>query len=68
MISAIHAQQGVHSWLAMEILGHSQIAVTMNNYSHVIPAMLQDTANQMDAIVSPVATRVATWGKTVEPN
>jgi integrase len=30
--------QSVHLRLVMEILGHSQIAVTMNIYSHVIPA------------------------------
>ena len=52
--------QGVHPRLVMEILGHSQIAVTMNTYSHVIPAMKQETANRMDAILNPVATSVAT--------
>gem|GEM_PF-2420760 len=46
----------------MEILGHSQISLTMNTYSHVIPAMQQDVADQMDAILQPrrpVAARVA---------
>ena len=56
--------QGVHPRLVMEILGHSQIAVTMNTYSHVIPAMQREVANQMDAILKapalPVATPVAT--------
>jgi integrase len=56
--------QGVHPRLVMEILGHSQIAVTMNTYSHVIPAMRQDVANQMDQILSPVATPVATSPET----
>jgi hypothetical protein len=31
--------QGVHPRLIMEILGHSQISITMNLYAHVIPAM-----------------------------
>ena len=39
----------------MEILGHSQIAVTMNTYSHVIPAMQREVANQIDAILAPPA-------------
>ena len=41
----------------MEILGHSQIAVTMNLYAHVIPAMRKEVADQMDAIFAPVATK-----------
>jgi hypothetical protein len=47
----------------MEILGHSQIAITMNLYAHVIPAMQREVAAQIDAILSPprpVATSVAT--------
>ena len=60
--------QGVHPRLVMEILGHSQIAVTMNTYSHVIPAMKQDVADQIDQILTPVATPVATSGSTAKPN
>lgn len=59
--------QGVHPRIIMDILGHSQIAVTMNLYAHVIPAMQKEVAARMDAILtppaqtsSPVATRVAT--------
>ena len=33
----------------MDILGHAQIAVTMNTYGHVIPAMQQEAAGHMDA-------------------
>src|SRR5262249_9803415 len=29
--------QGVHPRVVMEILGHSQIGLTMNTYSHVVP-------------------------------
>ena len=52
---ALLLAQGVHPRLVMEILGHSQIAVTMNTYSHVIPAMQQGIANRMDEILNPVA-------------
>lgn len=54
--------QGVHPRAVMELLGHSQIAITMNTYSHVVPALRKETANQMDQILSPngVATTVAT--------
>jgi integrase len=40
---------GVSPRVVMDILGHSQIAVTMNIYGHVIPAMQQEAAGQMDA-------------------
>ncbi len=30
-------EQGVHPRVVMEILGHSQISLTMNTYSHVVP-------------------------------
>jgi integrase len=55
--------QGVHPRLIMEILGHSQIAITMNLYAHVIPAMQKEVAAQIDAILAtdlPAATTVAT--------
>jgi hypothetical protein len=32
----------------MDILGHSQIALTTNTYGHVIPAMQQEAAGHMD--------------------
>jgi integrase len=54
--------QGVHSRVVMELLGHSQIAVTMNLYSHVVPSLRKEAAEQMDAALKPtepVATPVA---------
>jgi hypothetical protein len=42
--------QGVHPRVVMELLGHSQIAVTMR-YSHVVPALREEAADQMDAIL-----------------
>jgi len=55
--------QGVAPRLIMEILGHSQIAVTMNLYAHVLPTMQVEVAAKMDAVLAPenpVATSVAT--------
>ena len=46
---------GVSPRMVMDILGHSQIAVTMNIYSHVIPAMQQEAAGQMDAMLGDQA-------------
>ena len=41
--------QGVHPRVVMEILGHSQISLTMDTYSHVIPSLQREAAQQMDA-------------------
>jgi integrase len=60
--------QGVHPRLVMDILGHSQIAVTMNTYSHVIPTMQKEIAMRMDEILNPLATPLATSAKTENLN
>ena len=40
----------------METLGHSQIGITANLYSHVAPAARLEVANSMDRILeSPTA-------------
>ena len=51
--------QGVHPRVVMDLLGHSPIAVTLDTYSHVIPDMQRESATQMDAVLSPVASTVA---------
>jgi integrase len=43
-------KQGVHPRVVQEILGHSSIAVTMDNYSHVLPSMGAEAAAKMDAL------------------
>jgi integrase len=39
--------QGVPARVVMEILGHSQIALTMNTYSHVAPEVSREAAERM---------------------
>ncbi len=39
--------------MVMETLGHSQISLTLNTYSHVIPALGRAAADQMDAVLTP---------------
>jgi integrase len=43
--------QGVDPRTIMETLGHSQISLTMNTYSHVVPALQKDAALKMDEIL-----------------
>jgi integrase len=44
--------QGVHPRVVMETLGHSQISLTLDTYSHVLPALQQDAARQMDSLLA----------------
>ncbi|MGI8925743.1 MAG: tyrosine-type recombinase/integrase [Tepidiformaceae bacterium] len=44
--------QGVSLREIMEQLGHSQIALTANTYTHVLPAMRRNVAVQMDAALA----------------
>jgi integrase len=42
---------GVSPRVVMDTLGHSQISLTMNTYSHVFPEAGQDAANRMDLLL-----------------
>ena len=39
---------GVHPKVVQELLGHSNISITMNIYSHVLPSMQQEAMNKLD--------------------
>ena len=43
---------GVHMRVVMELLGHSQIGVTMNLYSHVAPHQRAEAADRVSSILS----------------
>ncbi|MBE0467472.1 MAG: site-specific integrase [Candidatus Desulforudis sp.] len=43
--------QGVSARVVMETLGHSQISLTMNTYSHVMPVLMREAADKMDSIL-----------------
>jgi integrase len=41
--------QGVSPRVVMDVLGHSAITLTLNTYSHVVPALQTEAARRMDA-------------------
>jgi integrase len=47
--------QGVHPKVVQERLGHSQISLTLDTYSHVLPSMGQEAAAKLDAVLSKKA-------------
>ena len=51
---------GVPARVAMQVLGHSQISLTLGTYSHVVPELAEDAAVRVgDALWGPVATTMA---------
>lgn len=43
---------GVHPKVVQERLGHTQIGITLDTYSHVVPTMQLEAASKLDAILS----------------
>jgi integrase len=51
-------QQGIHPKVVQERLGHSQISMTLDTYSHVLPNMQEEAAQKIDELIIPVAVRL----------
>ena len=43
--------QGVPPRVVMDLLGHSDIRLTLNTYSHVVEQLQEDAARQMSAVL-----------------
>jgi len=48
-------QQGIHPKVVQERLGHSQVSMTLDTYSHVLPNMQEEAAEKIDELIIPVA-------------
>jgi integrase len=44
--------QGVHPKVVSDMLGHGTVGLTLDTYSHLLPAMHQQAAAAMDAILA----------------
>lgn len=52
--ATIQLTMGTSAKVVQEQLGHASIGVTMNTYSHVVPATMQAAADAMDrALATP---------------
>ena len=47
---------GVHPKVVQERLGHSDIALTLNTYSHLLSGMQADGVDKMSALFAPKPT------------
>lgn len=43
---------GVHAKVVQELLGHSQISVTLDTYSHVLPSMQEEAMGRLNTLLS----------------
>jgi integrase len=43
---------GVHPKIVSERLGHANVGITLDTYSHAIPAMQEDAAAKVAALIS----------------
>jgi integrase len=48
--ATIFLSMGVHPKIVQELLGHSDITLTLRVYSHVLPSMQQEAMNKLDTI------------------
>ena len=46
--------QGVNPKIVQERLGHSDISLTLNTYSHVMPSMQEEAAEKLDELLVPI--------------
>ena len=51
-------QQGVHPKVVQERLGHSDISMTLNTYSHVLPVMQDEAAEKLDVLLTSIDVSV----------
>ena len=44
---------GIHPKVVQEILGHAQISMTMDTYSHMLPTMQREAMEGLDNLFGP---------------
>jgi integrase len=43
---------GIHAKVVQELLGHSQISLTLDTYSHVLPSLQEEAVSRLDTLLS----------------
>jgi integrase len=51
--ASILLNQNVHPKVVQEMLGHSTITLTLDTYSHLLPAMQSDAVEKMNKLIQP---------------
>lgn len=58
-------KEGIHPKVVQERLGHSQISLTLDTYSHVLPSMQAEAAEKLDQLLTPISILVGQSNKTI---
>ncbi len=59
--ATLFLSQGVHPKVVQERLGHSQISVTLDTYSHVLPTLQKEAAQKIDDVLRSESTDLQKW-------
>jgi len=51
--ASLMLKAGVHPKIVSERLGHSNVGITLDTYSHVLPGLQEAAAKRFDDLVSP---------------
>lgn len=51
--ATLHLVAGTHPKTVQDILGHSQISLTLDTYSHVLPVVQDEAAEWMNGLINP---------------
>jgi integrase len=52
--ATLKLQQGIHPKIVQERLGHADISLTLNTYSHVMHGMQEEAAIKLDEVLTPI--------------
>ena len=58
--------QGVHPKIVSERLGHSDVYITLNLYSHAVPTLQKEAAKVLDELLTPIPIEMPGSGKSPE--
>src|SRR5438046_2460833 len=52
-VATLLLEQGIHPKVVADLLGHSQVAITLDVYGHVLPGLQRTTAQAFDRLLAP---------------
>lgn len=67
-VATLALTAGVHTKIVQELLGHANVSVTLDTYSHVAPVLHEEAALKIGGLVFDVAPSRAPKRRTKQPN
>jgi integrase len=58
-------KQGIHPKVVQKCLGHSQISLTLDTHSHVLPSMQEEAAEKLEQLLTPISISVGQSNETI---